>query len=103
MTYPIFSVLLFSALSVIVIYMAVDFFEYLKKFHSAKWKEISFERPFGISQDELYFYPIRPIKFIPFLLSKNDINDTNVIIYKAVIKLLLLAIIFLIIFSLFIV
>ena len=103
MTYPIFSVLLFSALSVIVIYMTVDFFEYLKKFHSAKWKEISFERPFGISQDELYFYPIRPIKFIPFLLSKNDINDTNVIIYKAVIKLLLLAIIFLIIFSLFIV
>ena len=103
MTYPIFSVLLFSALSVIVIYMTVDFFEYLKKFHSAIWKEISFERPFGISQDELYFYPIRLIKFIPFLLSKNDINDTNVIIYKAVIKLLLLAIIFLIIFSLFIV
>lgn len=103
MTYSIFSVMLFSALSVLMIYMAIDFFGYLKKFHSAKWKEISFERPFGISQDKLCFYPIRPIKFIPFLFSKNDIDDSNVTIYKTVIKLTLLAIIFFIIFSFFIV
>lgn len=82
--------------------MLIEFFEYLKKFHAFKWKEISFERPFGISQENFYFYPIRPFKFIPFLFTNNDINDTTVATYKAVIKLSLLAIAFLLLFCSFI-
>jgi hypothetical protein len=60
----------------------INFFEYLKKFHFFKWKEISFERPFGIAQENFYFYPIRPFKFIRFLVSKDDINDKNFAVYK---------------------
>jgi hypothetical protein len=82
--------------------MLIEFFEYLKKFHSAKWKEISFEPPFGISQADFYFYPIRPCKFIPFLFSKNDINDTKVIVYKTILKLSLLAITFMFIIYYFV-
>ena len=84
------------------IYMLIEFFEYLKKFHVIKWKELSFERPFGIAQEDFYFYPIRPLKFIPFLFSKNDINDVKVSFYKKVLKLSLLVITLMFIISSFI-
>ena len=94
MVYFIFSVMVFFALSVVGICTLIQFVEYLKKFHAVKWREISFERPFGISQEDFYFYPIRPLKFLPFLFSKDDINDRNVTIYKIKIKLSLLVITF---------
>jgi hypothetical protein len=75
--------------------MLIGFSEYLKKFHTLKWKELSFEHPFGISQENFYFYPIKPLKFIPFLFTKNDINDKNVTTYKTVLKLSMLGIIIL--------
>jgi hypothetical protein len=84
------------------IYTLIDFFEYLKKFHGLKWKELSFERPFGISQENFYFYPIRPFKFIPFMFTSNDINDTKVTVYKTVLKLSLLGIVFLFLICMFI-
>ena len=84
------------------IYTLIDFFEYLKKFHALKWKELSFERPFGISQENFYFYPIRPLKFIPFMFTSNDINDTKVTVYKTVLKLSLLGIVFLFLICMFI-
>jgi hypothetical protein len=90
------------ALSFISVYMLIEFFEYLKKFHALKWKELSIERPFGISQENFYFYPIRPLKFIPFIFTKNDINDTKVTFYKTVLKLSLLAIAFLLLICSFI-
>ena len=77
------------------VYMLIEFFEYLKKFHALKWKELSIERPIGISQENFYFYPIRPLKFIPFIFTKNDMNDIKVTTYKTVLKLSLLAIAFL--------
>ena len=95
-------IVLLLALSFFSVYMLIKFFEYLKKFHALKWKELSFERPFGILQEDFYFYPIRPFKFIPFLFIKNDINDTNVTTYKTVLKLSLLAIIFLLLISAFV-
>ena len=88
------SIVVLLALSFFNIYMLIEFFEYLKKFHALKWKELSFERPFGISQEDFYFYPVRPLKFIPFLFSENDIDDTKVTIYKAILKLSLLLITF---------
>ena len=90
------------ALSFISVYMLIEFFEYLKKFHALIWKELSFERPFGIPQENFYFYPIRPLKFIPFIFTKNDINDTKVTFYKTVLKLSLLAIAFLLLICSFI-
>ena len=84
------------------VYMLIEFSEYLKKFHALKWKELSFERPFGISQENFYVYPIRPFKFIPFIFTKNDINDTKVLVYKTVLKLSLLAIAFLLLICSFI-
>ena len=83
------------ALSFFSIYTLIDFFGYLKKFHALKWKKLSFEHPFGISQENFYFYPIRPIKFIPFMFTSNDMNDTKVTVYKTTLKLSLLAITFL--------
>jgi hypothetical protein len=88
----IYFIVVLLALSGFSAYMLIEFSQYLKKFHALKWKELSYERPFGISQEDFYIYPIRPLKFIPFLFSKNDINDKNVITYKAVLKLSLLAI-----------
>jgi hypothetical protein len=84
------------------IYMLIELFEYLKKFHVVKWKELSFERPFGIAQEDFYFYPIRPLKFIPFLFSKNDVNDEKMSSYKKVLKLSLLVITLMLIISSFI-
>jgi hypothetical protein len=84
------------------IYMLIEFFEYLKKFHTLKWKEISFERPFGIAQENFYFYPIRPLKFIPFMIAKGDINDKKVTVYKITLNLSLLAIAFLLLICSFI-
>jgi hypothetical protein len=84
------------------IYILIEFFEYLKKFHTLKWKEISFERPFGIAQENFYFYPIRPLKFIPFMIAKGDINDKKVTVYKITLNLSLLAIAFLLLICSFI-
>ena len=90
----IYFIVALFAIGAFSVYMLIEFFEYLKKYHSVKWKEISFERPFGISQEDFYFYPVRPLKFIPFLFSENDIDDTKVTIYKAILKLSLLLITF---------
>jgi hypothetical protein len=76
------------------VYMLIELVEYLKKFHTLKWKELSFERPFGIAQEDFYFYPIRPLKFIPFIFAKNDINDKKLNVYKNALKLFFLAIAF---------
>lgn len=95
-------IVLLVALSFFGIYMTIEFFEYLRKYHSLKWKELSFEQPFGISQEDFYFYPIRPFKFIPYIFSNNDVNDSNVTTYKTLLKLSFLAIVFLTLICLFI-
>ena len=95
-------IVLLLALSFFSVYMLIKFFEYLKKFHALKWKELSFERPFGISQENFYFYPIRPLKFIPFMIAKGDINDKKVTVYKITLNLSLLAIAFLLLICSFI-
>jgi len=95
-------ILLLFGLIIFCVYMLIEFFIYLKKYHGYKWKELSFERPFGIPQEDFYFYPIRPLKFIPFIFNKNDINDTNVTVYKTILKLSILAIAFLLLIYRFI-
>jgi hypothetical protein len=80
------SVLLIGGSGILTIYLLVDFFEYLKKYHAFVWEELCFERPFGIPQKDFFFYPVKPLKFIPFLLSNDDPQNSSLTSYKARIK-----------------
>lgn len=87
----VFSVLLPLAIGFAGIYVAIDFFEYLKKNHPSKYSQLSFDSFFGISAESFPFHLINPLAFIRFLLSADNLQDHNVIDYKKKIKLLLLA------------
>jgi hypothetical protein len=85
-------IVIFFAIGVFIIYFFIDFFEYLKKCKKLKWREVTFERPFGISQENFYFYPIRPVSFISFMFSKDDVDDPTVTFHKKRIKFSILII-----------
>jgi len=87
----VFSVLLPLAIGLVGIYLAIDFFEYLKKYHQPKYKQMSFASLFGISNESFIFHLIKPQEFFRFLLSPADLQDNNVKIYKTRIRLSLLA------------
>jgi hypothetical protein len=87
----VFSVLLPLAIGLAAIYVAIDFFEYLKKNHASRYKQLSYDSFFGISAASFPFHLIKPLAFIRFLLSPDNLQDRNVIDYKKRIKLLLLA------------
>ena len=74
------------------IYLLIDFIEYLKKYHSERWAQLSFETLFGISQKDLFFYQLHPLKFIPYLFNKVDADDSHVAVYKKRILLSLLGV-----------
>jgi len=78
--------LLLFAAGFLTIYLLIDFFEYLKRFHAVVWEELCFERPFGISRKDFFFYPVRPLKLIPFLLAADDIRDSHLVEHKKRIK-----------------
>ncbi|MEE4261415.1 MAG: hypothetical protein V2I56_01915 [Desulfobacteraceae bacterium] len=84
--------LLFFAIGAFSIYLVIDFIEYLKKYHSERWAQLSFETLFGISQQDLFFYQIQPLKFIPYLFNKEDSDDAHVAVYKKRIQLSLLGV-----------
>jgi hypothetical protein len=79
-------VLLIGASGFLLIYLLIDFFEYLRKYQTVVYEQLCFERPFGIPQKDFFFYPIKPLKFIPFLLSGDDSQDRNLAGYKKRIK-----------------
>lgn len=79
--------LVFFAIGAFSIYLLIDFIEYLKKYHSERWEQLSFERLFGITQQDFFFYQIYPLKFIPYLFNKDDAGDANVASYKKRIQL----------------
>ncbi len=74
--------LLIVASGFLTIYLLIDFFEYLKKYHTGVWEELCFERPFGIPQKDFFFYPVNLKKFIHFLLSSDDPRDSSMFGYK---------------------
>ena len=80
-------ILLFFAMGAFSIYLVIDFIEYLKKYHAERWATLSFERLFGISQRDFFFYQFHPMKFIPYLFNKEDSADSNVMVYKKRIQL----------------
>ena len=83
--------LLFCAIGIFGIVMSIDLCEYLKRYHSKKWKEISFARPFGIAQENFPIHPVKPIALIAFIASSEDLDDDNINLYKKRFKMLLLA------------
>jgi hypothetical protein len=98
----VFSVLLPIAIGFAGIYVAIDFFEYLKKNHAIKYGQMSFDRFFGISAENFPFHLINPLAFIRFLLSSDNLQDHHVIDYKKKIKLLLVALfVFFVLYFLF--
>ena len=78
--------LLIAASGFLMIYLVIDFFEYLKKYHSMVWEKLCFEQPFGIPQKDFIIYPIKPLKIIPFFLSSDDPPDSDMALYKKRIK-----------------
>lgn len=87
----VFSVLLPLAIGLAAIYLAIDFFEYLKKNHALKYKQMSYASFFGISADSLPIHLIKPVEFFGFLFSADNLQDKSVIDYKKKIKMLLFA------------
>jgi hypothetical protein len=85
--FSLVGLLIFFVIGAFSIYLVVDFIEYLKKYHSKKWAQLSFERLFGISQQDLFFYQFDPLKFIPYIFNKDDSDDANVAAYKKRIQL----------------
>ena len=92
--------LLIGASGFLTIYLVIDFFEYLKKYHIFEWEALCFERPFGIPQKDFFFYPIKPFKFIPFLLSVDDPEESDMAGYKKRIKYSFIGLIAVILFNL---
>jgi len=90
--FSLVGLLFFFAIGAFSIYLVIDFIEYLKQYHSQRWAQLSFARLFGISQQDLFFYQIHPLKFIPYLFSKEDSDDANVAVYKKRIQLSLFGI-----------
>jgi len=85
--FSLVGLLIFFVIGAFSIYLVVDFIEYLKKYHSKRWAQLSFERLFGISQQDLFFYQFHPLKFIPYIFNKDDSDDANVAVYKKRIQL----------------
>ena len=87
----IFFVLLPLAIGILTIYLSIDFFEYLKKYHQPEYKQMSFASLFGVSNENFIFHLIKPQEFFRFLLSPVDLQDNNVKVYKTRIRFSLLA------------
>ena len=87
----IFFVLLPLAIGILAIYLSIDFFEYLKKYHPPEYRQMSFASLFGISNESFVFHLIKPQEFFRFLISPADLQDNTVKVYKTRIRLSLMA------------
>jgi len=82
-----FFVLLPLAIGILTIYLSIDFFEYLKKYHQPEYKQMSFASLFVISNASFLSNLIQPQEFSRFLLLPADLRDNNVKVYKTRIRL----------------
>jgi hypothetical protein len=87
----IFFLLLPIGIGVVIIYLVIDFFEYLAKNHRSVARQMSFESIFGIPAEKFIIHLINPVVFTQFVFSKEDLDDDNVILYKKRVKICLLA------------
>ena len=87
----IFFFLLPIGIGVLIIYLAIDFFEYLGRNYPSHAEKMAFESVFGIPAEKFIFHLIKPVEFTQFVFSKEDLDDNNVILYKKRIKVCMLA------------
>ena len=87
----IFFVLAPMVIGILAIYLSIDLFEHLKKYHPPIYRQMSFASLFGISNDSFVFHLIKPQEFFRFLLSPADLQDNTVKVYKTRIRLSLMA------------
>ena len=87
----IFFVLLPLAIGILAIYLSIDLFEYLKKYHLPIYRQMSYASLFGISNESFFFHLIKPQEFFRFILSPADLQDNTVKVYKTRIRLSLMA------------
>ena len=83
----IFFLLLPLGLGILIIYLSIDLFEYLKKYHPGTYKNMSFKSLFGMTGDNSLLYLIKPQEYVRFLMSPADLQDQNIKLYKKRIKL----------------
>ena len=83
----IFFLLLPLAIGFLTIYLSVDLFEHLKKYHPTTYQQMAFRSLFGISGDNAFFHLIKPQEFFRFLLEPADLQDQVVKTYKQRIKI----------------
>ena len=95
----IFFWLLPLAIGILTIYLSIDFFEYLKKYHPKAYQKMSFQSLFGMSGENALFHLIKPQEFFRFLLAPADLQDNTVKTYKQKIKISLSALLGLIVIS----
>ena len=91
LTIFILMVIIFCGLGIFGIIVTIDLCEYLKRYHAGKWKEISFARPFGMSQESFPIHPVHPLHLIKFLNSTDDLDDNNIKAYKQRLKMIFYA------------
>jgi hypothetical protein len=97
-------VLIPLAIGILGIYLLIDFYEYLKKNHQSRYKQLSYASLFGISAESFFLHLIKPHELIRFLLSPDNLQDANVEIYKKRIRLCFFALLGLfVIYSLWII
>jgi len=87
----IFFVIAPLVIGILAIYLSIDLFEYLKKYHPDVYRQMSFTSLFGISNESFVFHLIKPQEFFRFILSPADLQDNTVKVYKARIRLGLMA------------
>jgi hypothetical protein len=87
----IFFLLLPLAIGILTIYLSIELFEHLKKYHPTTYKQMSFESLFGMSGENAFFHLIKPQEFFRFLLAPADLQDHAVKMFKQRIKISLLA------------
>ena len=87
----IFFLLLPLAIGILTIYLSIELFEHLKKYHPATYRQMSFESLFGMSGENAFFHLIKPQEFFRFLLAPADLQDHAVKMFKQRIKISLLA------------
>ena len=87
----IFFFLLPIGIGVLIIYLAIDFFEYLGKNYRSLARQMSIDSVFGIPAEKFIVHLINPVVFTRFVFSKEDLDDNNVILYKKRIKICMLA------------
>ncbi len=60
----VFFLLLPLGLGILIIYLSIDLFEYLKKYHPTTYKKMSYESLFGMSGDNSLLYLIKPQEYV---------------------------------------